>query len=151
MYKYLLILVLLSSCSLEKRLAKYCPLCQEKDSTVIVYRDTTIEIPGETIFMTDTLSCDSLGNVVSLLHGVIRDKDGRLISLQRKLENNVYKVSAKVDTVYKTIKGNTITKEKIVRIKGKVEYRTPWWAIFLSVCGGIAIFVLCLYLIFRFL
>ena len=50
--KYLIILlVLLSSCSLEKRLAKYCPLCVQKDSTITVIqvKDTTITIPGETI------------------------------------------------------------------------------------------------------
>ena len=47
--KYLIILfLLLSSCSLEKRLAKYCPLCVQKDSTVTVIqiKDTTIVIPG---------------------------------------------------------------------------------------------------------
>ena len=49
--KYLIILLLLlSSCSLEKRLAKYCPLCVQKDSTITVIKikDTTITIPGET-------------------------------------------------------------------------------------------------------
>jgi len=45
---YLFLLVSISSCSLEKRLAKYCPLCTQSDSTktVIEYRDSTIEIPG---------------------------------------------------------------------------------------------------------
>jgi acyl carrier protein len=35
----------------------------QKDSTVTViqYKDTTIEIPGETVFIEDTLFCDSLG------------------------------------------------------------------------------------------
>jgi len=47
--KYLIILlIVLSSCSLEKRLAKYCPLCVQKDSTITVIqvKDTTITIPG---------------------------------------------------------------------------------------------------------
>ena len=43
--KYLIILlVVLSSCSLEKRLAKYCPLCVQKDSTI-----TVIQVKDKTI------------------------------------------------------------------------------------------------------
>lgn len=145
----ILILIATSSCSLEKKLEKYCPLCQQKDSTVTIYRDTTIEIPGETVFMTDTLSCDSLGNVISKLNGIIKDKSGRIISLQRTLNNNVYTVKASVDTVYKVIKGNTIYREKVrtIHTPKEIEYRIPWWAIFLSVCGAIAIIFLTLYLI----
>ena len=81
--KYLPILfILLYSCSMEKRLAKYCPLCVQKDSTVTVIqvKDTTITIPGETIFLQDTLYCDSLGNVISKLTGELRDKEGKLVS-----------------------------------------------------------------------
>jgi hypothetical protein len=48
---FILIIIAASSCSLEKRLAKYCPLCVQKDSTITIIqvRDTTITIPGETI------------------------------------------------------------------------------------------------------
>jgi len=37
---YLILLVSFTSCSLEKRLAKYCPLCTQKDSTetIIQYK-----------------------------------------------------------------------------------------------------------------
>ena len=82
--KYLVILLLLlSSCSLEKRLAKYCPLCVQKDSTVTIVqlKDTTIVIPGETVTLIDTLYCDSLVNVISKLREDLRDKDGPLVSL----------------------------------------------------------------------
>ena len=97
-FLYLLLLIFVSSCSLEKRLAKYCPLCVQKDSTVTVIqlKDTTITIPGETITLLDTLYCDSLGNVISKLNGDLRDKDGKLISLQTKLQNNIYTSKARV-------------------------------------------------------
>jgi len=115
--KYLIILLLLlSSCSLEKRLAKYCPLCVQKDSivTVIQIKDTTIVIPGETITLIDTLYCDSLGNVVSKLKEELRDKDGTLVSVQTKIKDNVYYTKAKVHTIYKTIKGNDIYHTKVI-------------------------------------
>ena len=102
--KYLIILlVLLSSCSLEKRLAKYCPLCVQKDSTVTVIqiKDTTIVIPGETITLIDTLYCDSLGNVIS--------------KLKEELEsvNEEIKVGSSVTVNYPTLKKP---------IKGKVAH-----------------------------
>jgi hypothetical protein len=87
---------LLASCDaskrMQKKLDKYCPLCVQKDSTVTIIKlkDTTIVIPGETITLVDTLYCDSLGNVISKLTGDLRDKDGKLVSLQTKLQNNVY-------------------------------------------------------------
>ena len=148
--KYLVILLLLlSSCSLEKRLAKYCPLCVQKDSTITVIqvKDTTITIPGETITLVDTLYCDSLGNVISKLTGDLRDKDGKLVSLQTKLQNNVYYTKAKVDTIYKTIKGNDIYHTKVVTktLKPeKIKY-IPWWVSFFAVLGAILFIILLVY------
>lgn len=152
--KYLIILlVVLSSCSLEKRLAKYCPLCVQKDSTITVIqvKDTTITIPGETVFLLDTLYCDSLGNVLSKLNGILRDKDGKIISLQTKLQNNIYTTKAVVQTVYKTIKGNDIIKTRVITktLKPeKIKY-IPWWVNFLAVLGGIVFIVLIVYTIYR--
>ena len=149
--KYLIILlVVLSSCSLEKRLAKYCPLCVQKDSTITVIqvKDTTITIPGETVFLLDT---DSLGNVVSKLNGILRDKDGKIISLQTKLQNNIYTTKAVVQTVYKTIKGNDIIKTRVITktLKPeKIKY-IPWWVNFLAVLGGIVFIILIVYIIYR--
>jgi hypothetical protein len=150
--KYLLpLLLLFSSCSLEKRLEKYCPLCtqESKTETVIEYRDTTIEIPGDTVTLVDSLYCDSLGNIISKLGKKIIDKDGTIVHLQRTLENNVYRTNCKTDTIYKTIKGNTIYKSKIVYRKGKnikVKY-IPSWVIFLAYLGGILFIVILLYII----
>jgi hypothetical protein len=143
---FILIIIAVSSCSLEKRLAKYCPLCVQKDSTITIIqvRDTTITIPGETITLIDTLYCDSLGNVVSKLKEELRDKDGTLVSLQTKLQNNVYYTKVKVDTIYKTIKGNDIYHTRVVTktLKPeKIKY-IPWWVNFFAVLGVILFIIL---------
>ena len=150
---YLLLLIFVSSCSLEKRLAKYCPLCVQKDSTVTVIqlKDTTITIPGETITLLDTLYCDSLGNVISKLNGDLRDKDGKLISLQTKLQNNIYTSKARVQTIYRTIKGNDVYHTKVITktLKPeKIKY-IPWWVNFLAVVGGIVMIIILIYVIIK--
>jgi hypothetical protein len=151
--RLLIILLLLSSCSLERRLEKYCPLCikESKTETVIEYRDTTIEIPGETVTIVDSLYCDSLGNVVSRFGDILKDKNGKILSLETRLRNNVYYSRAKVDTVYRTIKGNTIYKKEIVYKKGreiKVKY-IPSWVIFFAYLGGISLIIILIYLTFK--
>ena len=144
-FLYLLLLVSVTSCSLEKRLAKYCPLCTQKDSTetIIQYKDTTITLPGETLYVQDTLYCDSLGNVLSKLNGVLRDKDGKILSLQTKLQNNVYTSKAQVQTITKVIKvvTKTLKPERIKYI--------PSWVIFLAYVGGIVLFILLIYILFK--
>jgi len=152
--KYIIfLLLLLSSCSLERRLEKYCPLCTQESKTEIVtkYRDTTITIPGETVTIVDSLYCDSLGNVVSKFGDILKDKNGKILSLETRLRNNVYYSNAKVDTIYKTIKGNTIYKKEIVYKKGKdikVKY-IPSWVIFLAYLGGILFIIVLLYVIIK--
>lgn len=148
---FIITILFFGSCSLEKRLAKYCPLCVQKDSTVtlIEVRDTTIIIPGETITLMDTLYCDSLGNVVSQLNGDLRDKEGKLLSLQTKLQNNIYTTKGKVQTIYKTIKGNDIYHTKVVTktLKPeKIKY-IPWWVNFFAVLGVILFLILLVYFI----
>ena len=145
----------LNSCSLEKRLAKYCPLCVQKDSTVTIIqiKDTTIVIPGETITLIDTLYCDSLGNVISKLKEELRDKDGTLVSVQTKIKDNVYYTKAKVHTIYKTIKGNDIYHTRVVTktLKPeKIKY-IPWWVNFFAVLGVILFIILLVYFGYRFI
>lgn len=151
--KYILILstlFILFSCSIERKLEKYCPLCVQKDSTVtiIAYRDTTIKIPGETVFIEDTLFCDSLGNVYA---SRLSERDGTILKLQSRIKDNKYKVIAKTDTIYKTINGNTIYKTKLVTktLKPqKIKY-TPGITIFLAWSGGILWALILLYVIYR--
>jgi len=134
---------------MEKKLAKYCPLCVQKDSTSVVtqVRDTTIIIPGETIYIQDTLYCDSLGHVISKLGDRLRDKDGKIITLETRLKNNVYTSKAEVRTIYKKIKGNTVYSTKLVTktLKPeKIKY-IPWWVNFLAVVGGIVMIIILVY------
>lgn len=147
---FLLLLVIVTSCSIEKKLAKYCPLCTQKDSTVTVIqiRDTTINIPGETVFIEDTLFCDSLGNVYA---SRLAERDGTIIKLQSRIRDNKYKVIAKTDTIYRTIKGNTVYKTKLVTktLKPqKIKY-IPGWVNFLAWIGGMWLIIIILYIIYR--
>jgi hypothetical protein len=124
---------------------------ESKTETIIEYRDTTIEIPGETVTIVDSLYCDSLGNVVSRFGDILKDKNGKILSLETRLRNNVYYSRAKVDTVYRTIKGNTIIKDKVVYKKGreiKVKY-IPSWVVFFAYLGGISLIILLIYLTFK--
>jgi hypothetical protein len=107
-------LVFLSSCSLEKRLAKYCPICPNEIETVIEYRDTTVtvEIPGDSVIITDSLYCDSLGNVYSIRLDSTTAENMRLKS---KLKDNRYTVICDTDTIYK---------DKIIRGLDKVVTTT---------------------------
>ena len=94
----------------------------------------------------DTLYCDSLGNVISKLNGDLRDKDGKLISLQTKLQDNIYTSKARVHTIYRTIKGNDVYHTKVVTktLKPeKIKY-IPWWVNFFAVLGVI-LFIYILY------
>ena len=152
-FLYLILFVSVTSCSLEKKLAKYCPLCTQKDSTetIIQYKDTTITIPGETLYIQDTLYCDSLGNVLSKLNGILRDKDGKILTLQTKLQNNVYTSKAQVQTITKVIKGNDVYHTKVVTKTLKPERikYIPSWVIFLAYVGGIVLFILLIYILFK--
>jgi hypothetical protein len=141
--RLLIILLLLSSCSLERRLEKYCPLCVQE--SIIEYRDTTIEIPGETVTVVDSLYCDSLGNVVSRFGDILKDKNGKILSLETRLRNNVYYSRAKVDTVYRTIKGN----KEVIYLKGKDIKYVPSIINFLAYIGGISLILLLIYIVYR--
>lgn len=150
LFIFSLLIVFIASCSLEKRLAKYCPLCTQKDSVVTVtqYRDTTINIPGETVYIEDTLFCDSLGNVYA---SRLAEKDGTIIKLQSRIRDNKYKVIAKTDTIYRTIKGNTIYKTKVITKTTKPERikYIPSWVNFLAWLGFIFLLIIIIYVIYR--
>ena len=128
-------------------------MCIQKDSTetIIQYKDTTITIPGETLYIQDTLYCDSLGNVLSKLNGVLRDKDGKILKLQTKLQNNVYTSKANLEPIIKVIKGNDIYHTKVVTKTLKPERikYIPTWVIFLAYVGGIILLILLVYILFK--
>jgi hypothetical protein len=133
-------LILLSSCSLEKRLAKYCPLCPIETTTVIERVDSTItvEVPGDTVTVTDSLYCDSLGNVRMIR---IHELENENMSIRTRIINNVLTTDCISDTVYidKIVKGlNTTT---TIEKKINVPYK-PWWMIALSWIGGIFLLII---------
>ena len=143
-------IILITSCSIEKKLAKYCPLCTQKDSTstVIKYKDTTINVPGETVFIEDTLFCDSLGNVYA---SRLAEKDGTILKLQARVKDNKYKVIAHTDTIYKTILGNTIYKTQVVTktLKPeKIKY-IPGWVNFFAWLGFIFLLIIIIYIVYK--
>lgn len=147
-----LLLLSIYSCSIEKKLAKYCPLCPSNDSTIIVtkFRDTTITLPGETVFIEDTLFCDSLGNVYA---SRLAEKDGTILKLQSRVVDNKYKVIAKTDTIYKVVKGNTIYKTQTKTITRtlkpeKIKY-VPSFVSFLAWFGGIFLIIILIYITYR--
>lgn len=150
LFIFSLLIIFIASCSLEKRLSKYCPLCTQKDSVVTVtqIRDTTINIPGETVYIEDTLFCDSLGNVYA---SRLAEKDGTIIKLQSRIRDNKYKVIAKTDTIYRTIKGNTIYKTKLITKTTKPERikYIPSWVNFLAWLGFIFLLIIIIYVIYR--
>jgi hypothetical protein len=145
-----LFVLTLQSCSLQRRLDKYCPLCPVKESTIIetVYKDTNIYIPGETVTVVDSVYCDSLGNVYAMR---LYQKDGDIISLKTQLKNNKYTVTAASDTIVKTIQLPSKTITKVVTLPPQIEQYIPWWASFLAVVGAIALIIVLISLAFRFL
>lgn len=142
-------LTVLSSCSLEKRLAKYCPMCPTETITEVEYRDTTVEVmvPGDSVKVIDSLYCDSLGNVLSTR---IYEKDSEILRLRTKLKNNRYEINCESDTVVveKNVPG--VTKYIKDTVKVSVPYK-PWWMIALSWVGGVFLLALLLLLILRYI
>ena len=146
-YSFIILLIVLSSCSLEKRLAKYCPICPNEIETVVEYRDTTItvELPGDTITMTDSLYCDSLGNVYSIK---LYEQEKENMRLRSKLKNNKYTVTCESDTVYvdKIVEGNTVRVTETKKID--IPF-IPWWAKMLMFWGGASILSFIIVLLFK--
>lgn len=148
------ILFLFTSCDVQKRLQKkldkYCPLCPTKDSIItnIVYRDTTITLPGDTTVVVDSLYCDSLGNVFIKR---LSEKDGDIVRLKNALKNNKLTSTAIVKTQYVNVPGTTIvkTRDVIKRLPAeKIKY-IPWWVNFFAVLGGITFTIIILYITYK--
>lgn len=146
-YSFIILLIILSSCSLEKRLAKYCPICPNEIETVVEYRDTTItvELPGDTITMVDSLYCDSLGNVYSIK---IYEQEKENMRLRSKLKDNKYTVICETDTLYvdRIVKGNAVRVTETKKID--IPF-IPWWAKMLILLGCISMVILIFVLIFK--
>ncbi len=135
---------------LQKNLDKYCPLCPGKDSTVttIEYKDRVVELPGDTTVVTDTLYCDSLGNVYIKR---LLQKESEIVNLQSKLKNNKLTTSGIVKTQYITVRDTIVTQARTIikTLPAKEIKYIPWWVNFLAVLGGITFIILLLYILYR--
>lgn len=142
-------MTILSSCSLEKRLAKYCPLCPTETITEVEYRDTTVEVmvPADSVTVVDSLYCDSLGNVFSMR---LFERDSKILELRTSLKNNRYEIDCESDTVVieKNVPG--VTKYVKQTEKVMVPYK-PWWMVALSWVGGVSLLVLLLLIGLRYI
>jgi hypothetical protein len=148
-YSFVVLLILLSSCSIEKRLAKYCPLCPTETETVIERIDSTItvEVPGKTITVVDSVYCDSLGNVYSIR---LQQVENENMMIRTRLINNRITTDCISDTIYidKIVKGlNTTT---TIEKKIKVPY-VKWWVKALAWLGGIVLLLILVLLGLKFL
>jgi hypothetical protein len=150
----LLTLLLIFACDSQKRLQKnmdkYCPLCPGKDSTITVieYKDRVVELPGDTTVVTDTLYCDSLGNVYIKR---LLQKESEIVNLQSKLKNNKLTTSGIVKTQYITVRDTIVTQARTIikTLPAKEIKYIPWWVNFLAVLGGITFIILLLYILYR--
>lgn len=142
-------LIILSSCSLEKRLAKYCPLCPTETTTVIERVDSTItvEVPGKTVTVIDSVYCDSLGNVYSIR---LQQMENENMMIRTRLVNNRITTDCISDTIYidKIVKGlNTTT---TIEKKIEVPY-TKWWVKALAWLGVLLLLLILVLVGYKFL
>lgn len=135
---------------LQKKLDKYCSLCPSKDSTVTVieYKDKIVELPGDTTVVTDTLYCDSLGNIYSKR---ISESESEIIRLKSKLKNNVLTTTGIVKTQYITVRDTIVRQSRTIvkTLPAKEVKYIPWWVNFLAVLGGITFIFILLYIIYK--
>ena len=98
----ILVVIGLLGCSLEKRMAKYCPMCPQKDSIVKTItltetiRDTIIKIKPDSSIIQSLLMCDSLGNVY--IKNIEDLHVGLLAKPKIVLKNNIIRLKCVVDT-----------------------------------------------------
>jgi hypothetical protein len=125
--KYLIILLLLSSCVTQKQRTKICNECKiveiYKDS--IYLKDTVVKIESDSASYEALLECDSLGNVRILEFNIV---NGKYIALQTSLKNNRFKTTAKTDTIQIHVPGvkQFVYRTKIEKIP-VVKYKEHWW------------------------
>lgn len=124
-------------------------MCPIETKTIIERIDSTItvEVPGDTVTVTDSLYCDSLGNVRMIR---IHELENENMSIRTRIMNNVLVTDCISDTIYvdKIVKGlnTTTTTEKKINVPYK-----PWWMIALSWIGGIFLLVVLALLGLKFL
>lgn len=140
-----LLLTLFYSCASQKRCAKlFPPQVEIKDSVIeketIVYRDTTITIPADSVGIHDTIPCPDVvynKKVVSSsgkITAAVNIKNGKIIvdckadSLQREIDSLTTITRQKEK--YRTV--TTVIEKPVEVVKTKVP-RWVWWLVAFNV------------------
>lgn len=133
-------LLVLSSCSYEKKLAKWCERCPKETTKEIIERidTTTIVTPADSAWYFALLECikDSNGKFVPVVVDSAKS-NGRKTRASVNLSNGKLKVDCKTleDSLQVLIK-QVQTKEVVTKIVPKI-IPLKWWQKFLMWCGGI--------------
>ncbi len=156
MKKALLILavsILVVSCATQKRCTrKFPPEVMVKDSTwvetKIEYRDTVIYTPSDTVTLTDTLQCDSLGRVNMATQTVSSNQATVTVAIK----NNELIVEARCDSLelelkkWKEIRSeNRFRQIKEIQVKREKYipgfYSFTFWYFLITVGLGVLYFI----------
>lgn len=134
MRKYLLILVcaaMLLSCRPCKEISTY------NSDTLVFYRDSTIVIPADSVFISAYFDCDSTNKVVMSELEVLK---GRKVIPLVQFRDHVLTVDCKVDSqkIYMNWKERYTSTEQVITntIVQKVK---PKWLVLLAYAGSIAL------------
>jgi hypothetical protein len=123
---FVIVALLLSSCATRERCArKFPPQVSDTTITTISYydMDTTIYVPGDTVYLTKYIGCDSLK-----LDTVVRGKRGAVAKV--KINEGVLTVTAGCDSLEAVVKlQGQIIKEHRDRVEVHVQEpeKRPWW------------------------
>jgi len=150
---YLIIFILLlQSCSISKKLDKYCPLCPTKtiikDSISVVYKDSLVifDLPSDTVFNIQKIPCENINIPLKrIVKGIITAES---YVINSNLYINAY-LNQKI--IKDSIKIKYVTETKIKQIDRNIEvvkYKTPLsnYAIF-GLLG--MLIILLIYLVFK--
>lgn len=130
--RYLLILLLFTSCVTERKRTKICNSCPEKvtierrDS--IVNRDTTIYLPSKTLRDTIKIECDEKGVPVISIKRPKRNGNMRMEVTRPDLNTLVSECVIDSEAVYITWKEKhtTIESTEVIKEKPLFDYNYLW-------------------------
>lgn len=133
-YIYVCVLFILGSCSSEKRIARHCKKCIQKDSVtekiVIKYKDTTLFISekGEVIVLPNPCQelCGPLGNIKK--YSQFSGRNGIVGHITT--ENNNLVLTCKADSlevVICNLEEKLIERSKTITLEPEIVYRDTKW------------------------
>lgn len=137
----ILSIFLLTSCVTQRKCAAKFPP-QITSTTIIkdsvVYRDTTITVPGDTVTFTDSIPCPDV------VYEKTQKSEKGTVKATVKIKDGKISVKCEVDSLNMVIRNlqyrlRTIEKEKTIAVQVPVLKKTPWWKSALQLIYGIVI------------